>query len=336
MEKMKNYIVGLGEVLWDIELEDKKEDKKKDKKKDKKEDKKKDKTAGGAPANFANHVSQLGFDSLVISAVGEDPLGQELLEQLKPNSEDEEKGRKDIGRFIQKIPPSDSEIVETGTVLVQMDAKGSPTYEIIKNVAWDNIDFTSELCEIAKHTKAVTFGTLAQRNKKSRKTINAFLNVMPDDDTLKIFDINLRQKFYSETLIDRSLKKCSVLKINDEELVTISDMFSYPGLSMIDKCWVLMGKYNLKILILTCGSVGSYVFTPNLVSFQKTPKVTVVDTVGAGDAFSAAFCAAFLKGKGIVDAHKFAVKVAAFVCKHKGATPKLPQDLIDELNTKGA
>ena len=132
-------------------------------------------------------------------------------------------------------------------------------------------------------------------------------------------------------MVEESLRKCNILKINDEELVTISRMFGYPGIDLQDKCWILLAKYNLKMLILTCGINGSYVFTPGVVSFQETPKVPVADTVGAGDSFTAAFCASILNGKPVPEAHKLAVEVSAYVCTQSGAMPELPQVLKDRL-----
>ena len=167
---------------------------------------------------------------------------------------------------------------------------------------------------------------------KSRATINRFLDTMPDiDGQLKIFDINLRQDFYTKEVLRESFKRCNILKINDEELVTISRMFGYPGIDLQDKCWILLAKYNLKMLILTCGINGSYVFTPGVVSFQETPKVPVADTVGAGDSFTAAFCASILNGKSVPEAHKLAVEVSAYVCTQSGAMPELPVVLKDRL-----
>ena len=122
------------------------------------------------------------------------------------------------------------------------------------------------------------------------------------------------------------MKRCNILKINDEELVTVSRMFGYPGIDLQDKCWILLGKYNLKMLILTCGINGSYVFTPGSVSFQPTPKVEVADTVGAGDSFTAAFIANILKGASVADAHKKAVATSAYVCTQFGAMPILPKE----------
>jgi len=288
-----NTIVGMGEALWDVLPEGKK--------------------IGGAPANFAYHVSQFGFDSRVVSAIGRDELGDEILDIFK---------EKQLRHQIERVG------YPTGTVQVTLDSEGVPCYEIKENVAWDNIPFTDELKQLAHNTRAVCFGSLAQRNEVSRRTINQFLDAMPETDgQLKIFDINLRQHFYTKEVLSESFEKCNVLKINDEELVVISRMFGYPGIDLQDKCWILLAKYNLKMLILTCGTNGSYVFTPGVVSFQETPKVTVADTVGAGDSFTAAFCASVLEGKSIPEAHKLAVEVSAYVCTQSGAMPVLPDEL---------
>ncbi len=148
-----------------------------------------------------------------------------------------------------------------------------------------------------------------------------------DNDPLVVFDVNLRQGFYNKDILCNSMKRCNILKINDEELVTVSRMFGYPGIDLQDKCWILLGKYNLKMLILTCGINGSYVFTPGNVSFQPTPLVEVADTVGAGDSFTAAFISSILKGKTVPEAHKRAVETSAFVCTQQGAMPLLPAEL---------
>lgn len=290
---MKNYVVGMGEALWDVLPEGKK--------------------IGGAPANFAYHVSQFGLPSAVVSAVGDDPLGKEILENFTS---------KGLNHLIETVP------YPTGTVQVEIDPAGVPQYEIKENVAWDNIPYTAHLEALAEKTQAVCFGSLAQRNVVSRNTINRFLDAMPQhDDSLVVFDVNLRQGFYNKEILCNSMKRCNILKINDEELVTVSRMFGYPGIDLQDKCWILLGKYNLKMLILTCGINGSYVFTPGNVSFQPTPRVEVADTVGAGDSFTAAFIASILKGKSVAEAHSLAVQTSAFVCTKKGAMPILPPEL---------
>lgn len=289
---MNKIVVGMGEALWDVLPEGKK--------------------IGGAPANFAYHVSQFGLPSCVVSAIGEDALGKEIIENFTS---------KGLDQLIAEVP------YPTGTVQVEIDQTGIPLYDIKENVAWDNIPYTEHLDALAKRTKAVCFGSLAQRNVVSRETINHFLDTMPkDDDSLIVFDVNLRQGFYNKEILCKSMQNCNILKINDEELITVSRMFGYPGIDLQDKCWILLGKYNLKMLILTCGINGSYVFTPGNVSFQPTPKVEVADTVGAGDSFTAAFIASILKGKSVTEAHTIAVKTSAFVCTQKGAMPILPPE----------
>lgn len=271
------------------------------------------KKIGGAPANFAYHVSQFGLDSRVVSAVGEDELGAEILKNFR---------EKKLNCMIETVP------YPTGTVQVELDINGVPCYDIREGVAWDNIPFTPALEGLARQTRAVCFGSLAQRSVVSRETINRFLDAMPDGEgQYKIFDINLRQGFYTKEILCNSMRKCNILKINDEELVTVSRMFGYPGIDLQDKCWILLAKYNLRMLILTCGVNGSYVFTPGEISFVETPKVEVADTVGAGDSFTAAFVASILKGKPVPEAHKIAVATSAFVCTQNGAMPVLPARL---------
>ena len=288
--KENKSIVGIGEALWDVLPEGKK--------------------IGGAPANFAYHVSQFGLNSCVVSAVGDDPLGAQILDNFK------EKGLRNI---IAVVP------YPTGTVQVEIDQVGVPQYVIKENVAWDNIPFTPELEGLAHNTCAVCFGSLAQRNVVSRDTINRFIDAMPqDEDNLIVFDVNLRQGFFNKEILDQSMRRCNVLKINDEELITISRMLGYPGTDLQSKCWILFGCYNLKMLILTCGVNGSYIFTSGNMSFLATPQVEVADTVGAGDSFTATFVSSILKGLPVAEAHRKAVEVSAFVCTQNGAMPVLP------------
>ena len=289
-------VIGMGEALWDILPEGKK--------------------IGGAPANFAYHVKQFGLDSCAVSAIGDDPLGKELVEQFD---------NKDITYHLDIVP------YPTGTVLVTLDEARIPQYEIKENVAWDNIPYSDELKALAKDTKAVCFGSLAQRNIVSRETINRFIDDIPaENEPLIVFDINLRQHFYTKEVIQDSLRKCNILKINDEEMVVVSHLFGYPGLDLENIGWLILGKYNLSMLILTCGTRGSYVFTPGELSFMETPVIPedeLGDTVGAGDSFTAAFIAGILKGKSIREAHRMAVETSAFVCTQNGAMPTLPDSL---------
>lgn len=289
---MKLSVIGIGEALFDVLPEGKK--------------------LGGAPANFAYHVSQFGIKSCAVSAMGDDELGKDLEAELNEHH---------LNYQIEKVD------YPTGTVQVSLDANGIPAYEIKEGVAWDNIPFTPALEEKAKNCTAVCFGSLAQRSEVSRNTIHRFLDTMPDEEgRYKVFDINLRQGFFTKEIITESIRCCNILKINDEELITISRLFGYPGIDLQNKCWLLLGKYNLKMLILTCGVNGSYVFTPGEVSFIDTPKVEVADTVGAGDSFTGAFVASILRGKSVREAHELAVKVSAYVCTQNGAMPVLPEE----------
>ena len=289
---MKRYIVGLGEALWDVLPDGKK--------------------LGGAPANFAYHAAQFGLDTIAISALGEDKLAEETIDALKEHN---------LNYLMPRVP------YPTGTVQVTLTGDGIPTYDIKENVAWDNIPLTDEMLEIAKNARAVCFGSLAQRNVVSRENIHKFLDATPDD-CVKIFDINLRQQFYSKDVIEESLKRCNILKINDEELVVIKRMYGYDDLDMRDICTRILDEYQLKMLVLTCGTNGSYVFAPGLTSFQETPKVKVADTVGAGDSFTGSFCAAILNGKPMEQAHRIAVEVSAYVCTQNGAMPTYPAELV--------
>ena len=284
-------IVGLGEALWDCLPEGRK--------------------IGGAPANFAYHASQFGYEAHAVSAVGNDALGDETIEALKANG------------LKLCMPRVD---FPTGQVLVSLDEDGVASYDIKEGSAWDNIPFTPEMEQLAGRCSAVCFGSLAQRNEVSRNAIYRFLNATPKD-CMRIFDINLRQNFYSKEVIQESLRRCNVMKINDEELVIIGRMFGYPGLDIENKCWLILGKYNLDMLVLTCGVNGSYVFSKGAMSFLETPKVEVADTVGAGDSFTGAFVASILSGKTIPEAHRIGVNVSAYVCTQNGAMPAIPAEL---------
>lgn len=280
-------VVGLGEILWDI-FPDRK-------------------ILGGAPANFAYHASQFGFNGYIVSAIGEDLLGQEVLASLK---------QKELNYLIETTD------YPTGTVQVSLSGAGIPQYEITENVAWDHIPFTARTQNLAANTVAACFGLLAQRDPHSRETIQRFLAAMPED-SIRILDINLRQNYYSKESMEESMRLCQILKINDEELIVVSSMLGFAG----DEESVsrrIMKDYGLKILILTKGTEGSIVYTADETSFQPTPRVHVADTVGAGDSFTAAFISGYLNGMRVEEAHHLAAEVSAYVCQQQGAMPVLP------------
>ncbi len=288
----KSHIVGIGEALWDVLPEGKK--------------------IGGAPANFAFHMSQFGYDAIAVSAVGDDDNGRELRDTLQS------RGMKFL------LPELDR---PTGTVNVTLDAAGIPQYVITENGAWDHIPFTDQAAEIARHTACICFGSLAQRSPASRESIDRFIGLMPAD-SLRIFDINLRQRYYDKEIIESSLRKCDILKINDEETLTVAALFGFaPDPESV--CRRLKEDYSLRAVILTCGAAGSRVYYGDEVSILSTPKVEVADTVGAGDSFTAGFCAALLAGCSIARAHAVAVETSAYVCTQKGAMPLFPERITD-------
>jgi fructokinase len=280
---MKKVIVGIGEILWDMLPSGK--------------------ALGGAPANFAYHAMRLGEDGWAVSAVGDDALGHEILDLV------ESKG---LNRIISVTDKP------TGTVEVELDERGVPTYNIMEDVAWDNIPFTPEMEELAKRADAVCFGSLVQR-MSSRDSVLSFVRAMRPD-ALKVFDINLRQHYYCPEVLEESLKLSDILKINDEEIRIVAGMF---GLGDDDTaaCRSLIASYGLKLVILTRGAEGSEVITSDEVIPQSVGHVDVVDTVGAGDSFTAAFVVAYLRGDSLADAQRLATETASYVCSRKGAMP---------------
>ena len=275
-------IIGIGELLWDMLPTGKK--------------------AGGAPINFVYHASRLGAESYAISAVGNDLLGDEIMSEIESAN---------IRHVIERVN------FPTGTVLVKLK-DGLPDYTIIENVAWDHIPITEQIEELAKKTDAICFGTLAQRNNTSRKTIMTMLSLVPEE-SFRIFDINIRQNFYSKGIINDSLKVSNVFKINDDELKLLKELYGMQQAEENELCQWFVKEFDLKFMILTAGSAYSKVFTSETYSYIETPKVKVADTVGAGDAFTGAFISSILDGKQLSEAHNSAVDRAAFVCTKNGA-----------------
>ena len=290
----KPLVIGMGEALWDVLPEGRK--------------------IGGAPANFAFHAGQAGMDARVVSAVGRDALGDETLLTLQ------QKGLNTDAVARVDFP--------TGVVQVTLSEGGIPQYDICEGVAWDNIPFTPALDELARNAQAVCWGSLAQRSEVSRNCIYRFLDAMPSEQgRLKVFDINLRQHFYSIDVIEASCQRANVLKINEEELVIVSELLRLGTPLVEQQCRLLMERFSLDMLVLTCGSNGSYIFTPVETSFRVTPLVQVAYTVGAGDSFTATLVADLLKGEPVGVAHEHAVQLAAYVCTQQGAMAEWPEAL---------
>ncbi len=283
MKKNKPVVAGIGELLWDVFPTGKR--------------------AGGAPINFVYHATQMGAEGYAISAVGNDVFGTEILQKLEENG---------IEHCIARVP------YPTGSVMVELN-NGVPNYTIIEDVAWDHIPLTDEAIHIVKGADAVCFGTLAQRSLHSRTTLMALLSFVREE-AIRFFDINLRQHYYSPELIQTLLKQTDMFKINDEELGVLQPMFGLKH-DTDASCRELLQRYGLRCVILTAGAEYSTIYTKDEQSTITTPKVRVVDTVGAGDSFSGAFVYAVLTGKTLAEAHRTAVDTAAFVCMREGAWP---------------
>uniref|UniRef100_UPI004049D872 carbohydrate kinase family protein n=1 Tax=Candidatus Saccharicenans sp. TaxID=2819258 RepID=UPI004049D872 len=284
MEKMKPEVVAIGEILWDIFPDDKR--------------------IGGAPANFVYYITKLGIRTALASRVGQDSLGVQALAACRAAGL--------VVDFIQKDLNH-----PTGTVRVELDDQGSPKFQIDKNVAWDYLEEEEPLFSLAERARAIYFGTLAQRHHQSRKVIQQLL-ARARAGCLKVLDINLRTPFYDREVIKFSLQAADVLKLNSDELRIVSSLFSLKG----EKSQILralMEKFSLQVIALTMGSEGSLIMTRERESKHPGYLVKVVDTVGAGDAFTAGLVEGILKGIDLDEIGKFANQLASFVCSRSGA-----------------
>jgi fructokinase len=290
-------IAGIGEILWDVFPTRQR--------------------LGGAPANFAIHCHQLGANAFPISALGADELGEAARHRL------EEKGVNDT--YVQTTAAW-----PTSRVLVTLDAERKPTYEIIENVAWDHLQLTDNLKQLAPTLDAVCFGVLCQRGEVTRRTVHAFLDLMAPG-ALKIFDINLRQAYFSKELVEQSLQRATVLKLSDEELPQLAKYFGLEG-SIVEQLRELHTRFQLDIIAYTRGPDGCLLMSAETIEEAGAVPVTVMDSVGAGDSFTAALCMGLVQHWPLCKVSEFANKVAAYVCSHEGATPALPADLISQSN----
>lgn len=293
----KPFVLSLGELLWDMLPGGKR--------------------AGGAPVNFIYHAAMNGAEGYSVSAVGEDPLGDELEQATKAAG---------ITSVLQR------NAWPTSTVDVEL-SNGIPEYTIVKNVAWDHLLLTTELLDLVTKADAICYGTLGLRSPESHATIVELLKYAKPG-AMKFFDINIRSDFYSKELIEELLGFATVFKLNDAELLMLRDLFDIPGDTDEEACRWFLDTFNLDYIILTGGSTFSTITARGgEVSTLSTPHVEVADTVGAGDSFSGTFTAKILTGASLAEAHRAAVNTAAYVCTASGAWPAYPEEGIpDYLN----
>ncbi len=279
-------VAGIGEILWDVLPTGE--------------------VLGGAPLNFCYHLTALGAKGLPISTVGSDARGQKALAQLTKQKIDTR-----AITILNQFP--------TGYVTADIDTEGVARYNFPDSVAWDYLQINQYARGNAKELTGVCFGTLAQRSKNARKTINNFLNSLPKQ-TLRIFDINLRQNFYSEETIKDSLIHADILKLNDEELPILANLCKEKKVGSNNEILEqLMADWKLKLIMYTRGSMGSILMTPHETSNHPGIQTKTVDTIGAGDAFTAAATIGFITGLGLREINEQANRLAAYVCSRQGA-----------------
>jgi fructokinase len=281
-------IVGLGELLWDMFPEGKQ--------------------LGGAPANFAYMINLLGDTGVVASRVGKDDLGRAATQRLES-----------LGLCTSSIQLDAAH--PTGVVKVDVDPAGQPTFHIAENVAWDFFEWTPGWRTLAVSADAVCFGSLAQRSSESRKTICSFLKAIRPDAT-RVFDVNLRQAFYTARILEESAQLCDIIKVNHDELPLVAKLLALPFIYDETRAaqW-LRNKYNAKLVCITRGARGSLVVSAEETSEHPGYRVHVADTVGAGDAFTAALVYHYLRNASIFTLNEAANRMGSWVASQTGATP---------------
>jgi fructokinase len=287
MTDVRRTIVGLGELLWDLLPSGKQ--------------------LGGAPANFAYITSLLGDVGIPASRVGADALGDEAIVRLSQLVLD--------AQHIQR-----DSVHSTGTVNVKIAADGQPRFEILQPVAWDFLDWTPGWQRLAEKADAVCFGSLAQRSLQNRATIREFLRAAPIN-ALRVFDVNLRQNFYSKEILSDSMKLANIVKMNHEELPKVMQLFGFENLSQTESARQLLSFYELDLICVTRGTNGSLLISANERSEHPGVKVKVADTIGAGDAFTAALVHGYLRSQPLHEINETANRVGAWVASQPGATP---------------
>ena len=282
----KKIIIGFGEVLWDILGNEK--------------------LLGGAPANFGYHCQQLGAEARIVSAIGSDDLGDEIITHFK--------NKELTTDNLQRSPDH-----PTGTVTVELDEQGIPSYVIHEQVAWDYIEWNDALQSLSEAADAICFGSLSQRSPVTKTTLQKMLGSV-SQQCLKVFDINLRPPYYNTPILLQSLELANVVKMNQDEAIIVGQIFNWGGdVHVIVK--QLFKKFNFQLIAITYGEEGSKLFTPEQESFMKVNPVKIADTIGAGDSFTAALVTGWLNKFPLTEIHELAGKLSAYVCTQRGAMP---------------
>ena len=285
-------VVGIGEIVWDTFSDGA--------------------VLGGAPLNFAFVAGELGCSPVIISAVGKDDLAAATLERIS-----------EIGLDTSTVQRNE---LPTGRVLIELDEKGIPQYEIVENVSWDAIRCSEEDKTLVADADAVCWGSLAQRSQTSSEAVLTLLDSVRED-CLKVFDINIRQHYYCREVIENSLQRADVLKLNEDELPLVAEMFGLVG-EANEQLAGLIRMFDLSMIIYTAGAAFSEIHGKDgCLSHVDTPKVNVVDTVGAGDSFTAGFIASTLNGASVREAHERAVRISAYMCTQKGAINHISKEI---------
>jgi fructokinase len=291
---MRPLIVGIGEVLWDVFPDAE--------------------HFGGAPANVAMHAAALGAEAWMISAVGRDARGDAALAQLDAAGVH----RATVAQLIQH---------RTGVVRVSVDATGQPAFDIEPDVAWDYVPWTPEVAQLVERADAICFGTLAQRAPVSRATIARAVGATRRS-AWRLFDVNLRQRYFDGGTVTASLALANAVKLNDEELPIIARLCKLGTTGPLDQLRELCERFELRLAALTRGASGAVLVTPHEICESAAPRTVVADTVGAGDAFTATLLVGLLTGHSLAEVSERANAVAAYVCSQPGATPPIPEDYL--------
>lgn len=290
-------MVGLGELLWDLLPSGR--------------------VLGGAPANFAYMANTLGDRGVVASRVGKDTLGGEACEVLKR-----------LGLTTSYVQQDEAH--ETGKAGVSLDLKGIPTFTIQEIVAWDFLEQSPSWKELAETADVVCFGTLAQRSIASAATIHQFLN-NTRATALRIFDVNLRQSFFSVEVLERSFHHANIAKLTSEELFRVSSLFAWNGANEVALAKRILQQFALRLVCITRGAQGSLLISETEVIEHRGFSVEPVDTVGAGDAFTACLAHHYLRGYALTEVSEAANRLAAWVTTQAGATPKMAPALVQQI-----